>query len=94
MLRVADLRVELKAVELPVRVLERGDRRPVGRGGHAKAGRRFHNGIAMVHPDDLPRVEAGEQLGVGGEGGDRAAVLATGRPADLSPPVCAIHCIP
>ena len=51
--RVHDLRVELDAVELPLRRLERGDRRRRRAGDDPRAlGRRDH-GVAVRHPDRL-----------------------------------------
>ncbi len=63
--RVHDLRVELHAVEPVLRVLERRDRRGVGRRGHACSGRRGRDRVAVAHPHELlPRqvVEQGPGL--------------------------------
>ena len=51
--RVHDLRVELDAVQVPVRRLEGGDRGRVGAGGHLGPVRCRSHGIAVAHPARL-----------------------------------------
>jgi hypothetical protein len=51
--RVHDLRVELDAVQVPLRGLEGGDRGRVGPAGDARALGRSGDGVAVAHPADL-----------------------------------------
>ena len=82
--RVHDLGVELDAVEPALRVFEGGDRRRGRAGDDAGAlGRRRHR-VAVAHPGDLLRGEAGEERTLfGADLG--AAELADSRRLDVAP---------
>ena len=81
--RVHDLGVELDAVELPLRILERCDRRRRGRPRHDSAFRRRDDRVAVAHPDDLllgqpceERARTAVELGLAEFGRTRARDLA------------------
>jgi len=59
--RVHDLRMELHARQRPRQVLEPGDARAVGLGGHDESGRRRPHRVAVRHPHRLRRRQAVEQ---------------------------------
>ena len=82
--RVDDLGVELDAVEVAVDVDEAGERRRVGLGGRAEAGREAGDRVAVAHPDRLVLVEAGEEPVVGRDRDRRGPVLALRRRQDVA----------
>ena len=63
--RVDDLRVELDAVQVPVRRLQAGERGRVGLGGGGEPLRQPRDGVAVAHPDRLVRLDAVEQAVAG-----------------------------
>ena len=75
MLGVVHLRVKAHAVETAGRILEGGERTVGGPTGDAEAGRRGHDRVAMAHPDDLLRLEPGEENRIGRQRRGGPAVL-------------------
>jgi hypothetical protein len=82
--RVHDFRVELHAVEAPLPILERRDRRRPRRCDDSRPGRRRSDGVAMRHPDRLLLGQACEQLGLD-SGQLRLAELGRAGPLDRAP---------
>src|SRR5207302_1270568 len=70
------LGMELDSVAAPLPVLERGDRRVVGRGRGAEAGRAGQDAVAVAGPDALALRRAGEERRLRDDVDLRAAVFA------------------